>query len=85
MCPRAQLTSDDHQHNIKRGWRGCINVTCRGKDIMCVVRTLSERFILIICSVYTFIDLSRFSKIKTKLLFLYRREALEKVARGTVK
>lgn len=54
---------------------------------MCVVRTLNERFILTICSVYTFIDSSCFSKIKTtqNYYFYIEEEALEKVTRGTVK
>lgn len=54
---------------------------------MCVVRTLNERFILTICSVYTFIDSSCVSKIKTtqNYYFYIEEEALEKVARGTVK
>lgn len=58
----------------------------KGMD-MCVVRTLNERFILTICSVYTFIDWSCFSKIKTtqNYYFYIEEEALEKVARGTVK
>ena len=54
---------------------------------MCVVRTLNERFILTICSVYTVIDSSRFSKIKTTqnyYFYIEEEEALEKVARGTV-